>query len=133
MHYLIWHGPLSLCASAHLNLLVPPDGGILLLLRQKKYPRKGDPCAAAPLARGSLVREVEGEGLGRSLLTKSISSEGFDLLLTYLPFYRASCAAPSAEPSGLDVRRLARVAGETSFRPAALGVAHEVQPPQGAR
>ena len=50
------------------------------------------------------------------------SSEGFDLL----PFYRASCAAPSAGPSGLDVRRLARAAGETSFRPAALGVAHEV-------
>src|SRR5256885_10511580 len=32
-----------------LNCFIPPDGGILLLLRQKKYPRKGDPCAGAPL------------------------------------------------------------------------------------
>src|SRR5256885_7977986 len=36
---------MCLCA---LNGLVPPDGGILLLLRQKKYPRKGDPATAPP-------------------------------------------------------------------------------------
>src|SRR5438105_14059272 len=46
-----WVG--GLVVAAHLadclNRSVPPDGGILLLLRQKKYPRKGDPCAAAPL------------------------------------------------------------------------------------